>query len=113
MAEALFDEWAAGLRQYRSASLRRESQTKIEPTRCQYNQLIAAMTQAETKIDPVLDAFRDQDLHLEHNLNAQAIASLPNELDAIETAIGGLIRDMEKSIAEADKFLATMVGEGT
>ena len=60
------------------------------------------------KIGPVLTAFADQVLFLKHNLNAQALASLQDELIAIETDIAGLIREMEVSIAEANAFIEAM-----
>ncbi|HEX9831034.1 MAG TPA: DUF2959 family protein, partial [Thermodesulfobacteriota bacterium] len=63
---------------------------------------------AEKKIDPVLSVFRDQVLFLKHNLNAQAIASLQDELVSIETDVDSLIREMEASIREADAFIKEM-----
>ncbi|BCR04438.1 DUF2959 domain-containing protein [Desulfuromonas versatilis] len=108
VAGALFDEWKDELEQYSNASLRRDSQAKLERTRRQYGQLIGAMKRAEERIDPVLSAFRDQVLYLKHNLNAQAIASLKGELKSIEGDIGSLIREMERSISEADSFISAM-----
>ncbi|MHC4122247.1 MAG: DUF2959 family protein [Planctomycetota bacterium] len=72
-------------------------------------QLINAMKRAETKIEPVLSAFRDQVLFLKHNLNAQAIASLHDELASVEADIASLIKEMEASIAEANAFIEAMV----
>jgi hypothetical protein len=66
------------------------------------------MKTAEKKIDPVLAAFNDRVLYLKHNLNANAIASLKTQRKSIETNIQALIKDMNKSIAEADKFLKSM-----
>ena len=111
VAEALFDEWESELGQYTNEKLRRSSQQKLEQTRQRYAQLIGAMKRAEAKIDPVLSAFRDQVLFLKHNLNAQAIASLHDELASVETDIGSLIREMEASIAEADAFISAMAKE--
>lgn len=108
VAEALFEEWEAELKQYSSDSLRRSSMQKLKRTQQQYNQLIGAMKRAEKKIDPVLSAFRDQVLFLKHNLNAQAIASLKSELKNVESDVAVLIRDMEKSIREADAFISEM-----
>lgn len=109
VSEALFDEWEAELDQYSNASLRRDSERKMVQTRRQYEQLIKAMRKAETKIEPVLSAFRDQVLYLKHNLNAQAIASLQSELVAVESDIADLIKEMEKSIGEANSFIKTML----
>ena len=111
VSEALFDEWEEELSQYSNPSLRRDSERKMVQTRRQYDQLITAMRKAEVKIDPVLKAFRDQVLYLKHNLNAQAIASLQNELVAVESDIADLVKEMEKSIGEANSFIKTMLDE--
>jgi septal ring factor EnvC (AmiA/AmiB activator) len=108
VGEALFREWQAELEDYSSAELRRLSEDKLRQTRLRYARLVAAMRSAEMKIDPVLSAFRDQVLFLKHNLNAQALASLQNELTSIETDVAGLIREMEASIAEANAFIDAM-----
>jgi hypothetical protein len=111
VSAALFKEWEAELQEYSSASLRQNSQKKLTQTRTQYAQLIKAMKRAETKMDPVLAKFKDQVLFLKHNLNAQAIASLKNELVSVEGNIGSLIKEMETSIKEADSFIASMAKE--
>ncbi|MCL4215676.1 MAG: DUF2959 family protein [Candidatus Hydrogenedentes bacterium] len=108
VAEALFDEWASELDEYTNASLRTQSKRQLDETRRRYEQLIRAMRRAKDKIEPVLSTFRDQVLFLKHNLNAQAIASLENELAAIETDVADLIREMERAISEADAFIREM-----
>jgi outer membrane murein-binding lipoprotein Lpp len=104
----LFAEWDKELDKYKSDNLRKASQTKLQLTQQRYDRLIAAMEKAESKITPVLDAFGDQVLFLKHNLNAQAVASLQGELTSIENETGKLIREMEKSIEEADVFIQQM-----
>lgn len=111
VAEALFAEWKNEIGQYSNTGLRQSSQRKFDETRQHYSRLIAAMKKAESKIPPVLTAFNDQVLYLKHNLNAQAIAALRDELAGVETDIGALIRDMESSIREADSFLSAMARE--
>jgi len=111
VAEALFAEWKAELKQYSNTELRRSSERKLEATEDRYEEVIFAMKRAEDKIDPVLDAFRDQVLFLKHNLNAQAIRSLSSELNTIEIGVERLIREMNASIAEADAFIAELIGE--
>lgn len=105
VAEALFEEWEDELDQYSNASLKRDSSDKLRKTRKHYKKLITAMRRAEAKMDPVLDAFQDQVLYLKHNLNASAIMSLQKELHTVESDIAALVRDMEKSIREADAFI--------
>lgn len=108
VSDALFDEWEDELREYASARLREDSKRKLNKTRRDYERLIKAMKSAEKKIHPVLVAFHDQVLYLKHNLNAQAISSLKNELVAIEDNVAGLVREMEASIREAEQFIEAL-----
>lgn len=105
---ALFSEWEDEIEQYSSASLKRNSQRQLNNTKQQYNQLISAMKRAEMKIEPVLTIFKDQVLYLKHNLNAQAISSLKEDLSLIESDVSKLISAMEQSINEANSFIKTM-----
>jgi len=104
----LFEEWEEELTLYTNQDLRRSSENSLRETRVRYNQLIKAMYTAETKMKPVINAFRDQVLFLKHNLNSRAIASLRSELITIEGDISQLISDMEASIAESNRFLTEM-----
>jgi hypothetical protein len=108
VAESLFNEWNEELGKYTDQNLRRSSQQQLKSTQASYKKLITAMDQAEKKIHPVLNAFQDRVLFLKHNLNANAIASLRSQKQSIETDISSLIRDMNKSIAEADAFISSM-----
>lgn len=105
---ALFREWEQELSEYSSESLRASSREQLEATRRRYDELLAAMHRAESKMEPVLVAFNDQVLFLKHNLNARAIASLESTVGELEQEIGVLIRDMEASIAEANAFIDSM-----
>lgn len=105
VSEALFEEWEDELDRYESASLRRSSEQQLKDTRQQYQQLITRMHEAESRMDPVLQAFEDQVLYLKHNLNAQAIGALESELGRISGDVDALIRNMEASIAESERFI--------
>jgi hypothetical protein len=109
VSEALFREWEAELKLYANRSLRAQSRQQLKVTRQHYGRLIKAMHRAEAKINPVLSAFRDQVLFLKHNLNAQAIAALQNELVEISIDIMHLIHAMENSINEANSFVLSLV----
>lgn len=108
VSEALFREWKAELKQYSNPDLRRASERQLADARTRYTTLMAAMKKAESRLEPVLQPLRDQVLFLKHNLNAQAIGSLTDEVTAVETRVDDLIRDMEASIREADAFIATL-----
>lgn len=112
VASALFREWERELAAYESESLRAASEAQLIDTRAQYQSLLAAMERAEGTMEPVLQAFRDQVLFLKHNLNARAVASLQNEVIAIEGEVQNLIAEMNASIAEATAFIDSMSGRG-
>ena len=108
VASALFSEWGDELGQYKSPALRAQSERQLATTKNRYSALMRVMDQAAARMDPVLDAFRDQVLYLKHNLNAQAIASLNASSRDLQQDISRLVADMEKSIREADAFIASM-----
>jgi ElaB/YqjD/DUF883 family membrane-anchored ribosome-binding protein len=112
VAEALFTEWGNELALYTNAALRTQSQQQLGATRQRYAQLMAAMRSAAARMDPILANFRDQVLFLKHNLNAQALRSLDSMSRALQGDIANLIRDMEKSIREADAFIREMKTTG-
>lgn len=105
VAKALFKEWEKELGEYASDSLRAASQEQLDATRERYTDLIGAMKDAASKMDPVLAAFKDQTLSLKHNLNARAIASLETDLAKVKSDVAELIAEMEASIAEANAFI--------
>ncbi|MCE9591519.1 MAG: DUF2959 domain-containing protein [Planctomycetes bacterium] len=104
----LFGEWEKELDEYKNQELRRGSEQKLRDTKRRYEQLIGAMKKAEARMQPVLDAFRDQVLFLKHNLNAQAVASLEGTVTTLRGDVDRLIGEMEKSINEANTFIEAM-----
>jgi ElaB/YqjD/DUF883 family membrane-anchored ribosome-binding protein len=108
VAADLFAEWESEAQQYTSPGLRREAERMLRDTKARYGELISAMRRAEQSMDPVLGGFRDQVLFLKHNLNARAIASLQDNVAAIESDVAVLIREMERAISEADAFIASL-----
>ncbi|MDB6113645.1 MAG: ATPase involved in repair [Verrucomicrobia bacterium] len=111
VAEALFREWKQELSQYSDASLRRESERKLDATRRRYDELLRLMHRAASRMDPILATFRDQVLFLKHNLNAHAIASLDTTSRSLESDIARLIADMEASIRESEAFVKSLKSE--
>jgi hypothetical protein len=110
VAEALFQEWEEELEQYSNRGLRSASRQKLKQTQQHYAQLMSAMRRAENKIEPVLRVFQDQVLFLKHNLNAQAITSLEDELVTMTHSVASLIQAMERSIDRAEDFMRTLNG---
>ncbi|WP_105199294.1 MULTISPECIES: DUF2959 domain-containing protein [unclassified Pseudoalteromonas] len=108
VAEALFEEWADELEEYKSASLKRESTKKLRATERQFAQLLRSMRASEAKMQPVLESLQDNVLYLKHNLNAQAIAAIKGEFANLQRDIKVLIDDMNRSIADSNRFIEQM-----
>ena len=108
VANALFEEWDDELGQYTNAKLRRSAKSQLDETKSNYGKLLRTMRNAESSMKPVLNTFKDNVLYLKHNLNAQAVGALRGEFKSLQTDVQRLIKEMNKSIAESDKFIASM-----
>jgi hypothetical protein len=108
VAHDLFNEWQKELGRYSDRQLRAESGRELRETKQRADAMIASMERAEARVEPVLRPLRDRVLFLKHNLNARAIGALSNELVKVQGDADSLIRDLERSIAEADTFIKEM-----
>lgn len=108
VAEALFKEWEAEIKEYGSASLKASSQRKLDATRERYAVTIGTMRASTRKMDPVLASLKDNVLYLKHNLNAQAVSAIRIEFETIERDIRVLIEDMQRSMASSQAFIDSM-----
>ena len=108
VGEDLFREWERELDEYSDANLRRKSQSQMNGTRRDYDQLVAKMEKAAGRMDPVLTTMKDHVLFLKHNLNARALGSLEETADTLQRDVNRLIKDMEAAISEADKFISSV-----
>ena len=108
VSKDLFKEWQGELDKYSDRQLRQESERQLRDTRERTDALIASMTRAQKRVEPVLQPLRDRVLFLKHNLNARALGALTKELDGVSENVEALVADLQKSIAEADAFIAEM-----
>lgn len=106
VGEALFREWERELDQYTDAKLRARSAEQLRATRSRYDDMLGAMRRAEAKLEPALAPMRDQVLFLKHNLNARAVAGLKSEAAQVDARVNQLVRELDRAIAEADRFIA-------
>jgi hypothetical protein len=106
IAADLFKEWEQEIDQIGNAEFRRNSSASLYDTKQRFARLHEVMVEAESRLNPVLQKVNDYVLYLKHNLNAQAIGALGQEVDSIQVEVEALIRDMQRSIREADAFLA-------
>ncbi len=108
VAHDLFAEWEKENGQIQTESLRRTSREQLNETRIRYDQMVAALKDAEASMDPVLGKLHDYVLALKHSLNAQAVASLQGESIKIQADISKLLADMNAAIERADEFVRAM-----
>ena len=112
VADALFEEWSDELDLYTSPSLRRARERQYKSTQKKYQRLLASMRRVEESMQPVLATMRDNVLFLKHNLNARAIDTLKGELGSINRDMSKLVKNMQRSIAEAEAFITTLKADG-
>jgi Mg2+ and Co2+ transporter CorA len=105
IAQDLFSEWRQEIDQIHNPAFRSQSARKLKVTQSRFASLESALMTARKRMTPVLANLKDYVLYLKHNLNAQAIGSLKGEASSIETDVDRLVRDIQRSIQEADAFL--------
>lgn len=110
VARDLFAEWNQEISTMSNGALASDSRTKLAETKSRYSTVSTSLHASESTMEPVLRQFRDHVLYLKHNLNAAAIGSLKGEASNIQTDIGRLLDQMNRSIAEADAFVKTLKG---
>jgi hypothetical protein len=108
VADDLFREWEGEIDDIQTPEFKNKSRAKLQQTRSRFNELNRDLTASEAKMDPVLTRLNDHVLYLKHNLNAQSIAQLKTENARIENDIQNLIKDMNRSIGQADAFIKTI-----
>ena len=108
VANALFDEWQDELDQYSNQSLKRQSQHSFNKTKRKYSTLLKSMHNAESRMQPILNALKDNMLYLKHNLNAQAIGALKAEYKLIKQDVERLIKEMNNSITNSQEFILSL-----
>ncbi|MCA8948610.1 MAG: DUF2959 domain-containing protein [Planctomycetes bacterium] len=108
VSQAMFEEWGQEIGQISNPNLRGKSEQMKRDTEQRYGELMTTMQAAAQRMRPVLTAFSDQVLFLKHNLNAAAISSLESESSKIQADVASLVAEMQRSIDEADKFIASL-----
>jgi hypothetical protein len=108
VSTALFSEWKGEIGEMSDPTLKSKSTELLDRTKSSYSKMIGRMDSAAGAMDPVLKGFHDRVLFLKHNLNAQAIGSLKGTELELGSQIDALIKDMEGSMAEADRFIAQL-----
>ena len=113
VARKMFAEWQREIKDMHNRTLRAQSDALLRRARQQHARYMDQMRRTEQKIQPVLRAFSDQVTFLKHNLNARAISSLKKTSATIDAQASSLIRDIDVSSQEADRYIQTLSGDET
>jgi len=111
VALAVFRQWEDELEMYKGISVRRVSEQALRETRRQYDEVLIAMRRADSKMEPVVVAMRDNVLFLKHNLNSRSIRALNPEIQVMNALVGAAVKDFDIAIVSADKFVVEMTVE--
>ncbi len=107
-AEDLFKEWKAEIAEISSTDLKNKSNATLRQTQQRYGEFHASLKKSQARMDPVLGKLKDHVLYLKHNLNAKAITGLKIESGKIQNDIESLVKEMNKSISQAEDFAKTI-----
>ena len=107
----LFKEWQKEIDGMENKKLKAQSAVMLRQSRLDEANYIKAMRQTETRMTPVITAFRDQVTFLKHNLNARAIGSLKGTSAKMSTDVDVLMVSLDGSIAQADALIASLNAE--
>jgi DUF2959 family protein len=101
-------EWQGEIDQMGSAKLKAKSIAMLKDAKVRQASYMKAMRITETRIAPVMAAFRDQVLFLKHNLNARAIGSLKATSATMDTNVTVLMKSIDGAMSEADTLIASL-----
>ncbi|OQY58884.1 MAG: DNA repair protein [Desulfobacteraceae bacterium 4572_88] len=104
-ASDLFEEWEDEIEEITNQKFKSQSRQSLRDAKDRYARLHRAMSKSAKRMHPVLKNLRDYVLYLKHNLNAQAIGALRQEMGDIEAEVESLLQDIRNSIDAAEDFL--------
>ena len=92
---------ACGTQAVQQRRLRRSSEREYDLTLAKYQDLMAAMKRAESKLEPALAPLRDEVLFLKHNLNARASRVSVTNWPGVQMNVDTLVHEMEARRGES------------
>lgn len=108
ISASYFTAWAAELDKYQTEEFRARSESRLEETRGRYNELLTAMQRANEKFTPFIAKLHDLSLYLSYNLNPTGVASVKENVDAINYDATDLYTAIDAAVRQADVFADSM-----
>jgi chromosome segregation ATPase len=105
-AEELFAGWNEELTRFSSDTLRAKSAAMLADTQARTERVLAALTQVDARMDPLVRKLEDYALFFNHNLNARAIATLEDTYKDFDSEYRALAAELASAQQEMAAFLA-------
>lgn len=110
VADDMFAEWEGELKLYQDEALRAESEARLADMRTRLEQLERTFDETEQRMDAALFPFRDRVLLLKRNMNTATLAQMKADAPALTEQVRAVNADLDRSIAEARAFTASLRG---
>jgi hypothetical protein len=79
-AEPVFDQWTKDLEAYSNPEMRQRSQARLSAARERYDTVVAAVEPVLVEYETINANLRDHILFLSHDLNAEAVATIQEDV---------------------------------
>ncbi len=82
-AEPVFDQWTKDLEAYSNPEMRQRSQARLSAARERYDAVVAAVEPVLVEYEAINANLRDHILFLSHDLNAEAVATIQEDVKKV------------------------------
>ena len=110
-AHSFFGEWTQSLQEITSEDLKKRSQDRLNKTRVQFSEILAAGRRAGAVFNPIMGALEDQVVYLGYDLNASAVASLSEDAKKINAQADKLFASIEDVQKVASEYVLSLKPE--
>ena len=108
ISASYFTARTAELDKYETEEFRVRGETQLKETRGRYDQVLTAMQQVQDKFNPFIAKLHDLSLYLNYNLSPTGVASIKENVDAINYDATGLYTAIDAAVRQADVFADSM-----
>jgi len=105
-AKQVFKQWAANLREFTSPSLLKRSEARMEATKERYESVRDSAEEAHEALVAVNKAMRDHALFLGHDLNAESLEAVKDEVSEVARDAGELDGALERCMQSAQSYVS-------
>lgn len=104
-AEKVYKAWMADLEEFGNTKLRERSQTRMADSRARYEAVLNSAVAVQIAYESLNADFNDHALFLENDFNADAVAMIASEVDALDDRAKELDQRVETCSTTAKSFV--------